>query len=218
MAKIEIHASSKSGQIVVFIDGKCIAVWKDPDVAANKIGRGIHFVTLNASPVRLSNIQVGAWDGVVDDAPAPQPGGGIRQFGGLDMQEDQNPPAPEKAANDRMMLRNGDSLVGEIVSIAGDMIAIKTPFKEIRLPVERLKTVALKPSPIETSKRENGDVCGWFPDGTSIVFRLESVGDGTLTGTNQNFGSAIFKIAAFSRIEFNIYDPQLEELRNTGTW
>ncbi|MEO8615238.1 MAG: hypothetical protein ABI600_08870 [Luteolibacter sp.] len=218
MAKIEIHASSKSGQIAVFIDGKCIALWKDPDVAANKIGRGIHFVTLNASPVRISNIQVGAWDGVVDDAPEPQPAGGIRQFGGLDLQEDQKPPAAEKAANGRMMLRNGDSLVGEIVSIAGDMISIKTPFKQVRLPVERLKTIALKPSAIETCKRENGDVRGWFPDGTSIVFRLESVGDGTLSGTNQNFGSAVFKIAAFSRIEFNIYDPQLEELRNTGTW
>lgn len=218
MAKIEIHASSKSGQIAVIIDGKCIAVWKDPDVAANKIGRGIQFVALNASPVRLSNIKVGAWDGVIDEAPEVKPGAGIRQFGGLDMQEDQAPPAEEKTPKGRMMLRNGDGLVGEIVSIAGDMIAIKTPFKEIRLPVERLKSIALKPTAMETCKRENGDVRGWFPDGTSIVFRLESVGDGTLTGTNQNFGSAVFKISAFSRIEFNIYDSKLEELRNTGTW
>ncbi len=218
MAKIEIHASSKSGQIAVFIDGKCTAVWKDADVAANIIGRGIHFVTLNASPVRLSNIQVGVWDGVVDEAPEVQPAAGFRQFGGQEMQEDQKPPVEEKSTKGRMMLRNGDSLVGEIVSIAGDMIAIKTPFKEIRLPIERFKTIALKPSARETCKRENGDVRGWFPDGTSIVFRLESVGDGTLVGTNQNFGSAVFRIAAFSRIEFNIYDSKLEELRNTSTW
>ncbi len=218
MAKIEIHASSKSGQIAVFIDGKCTAVWKDADVAANIIGRGIHFITLNASPVRLSNIQVGVWDGVVDEMPEIQPAAGFRQFGGQEMQEDQKPPVEEKPTKGRMMLRNGDSLVGEIVSIAGDMIAIKTPFKEIRLPVERFKTIALKPSARETCKRENGDVRGWFPDGTSIVFRLESVGDGTLVGTNQNFGSAVFKIAAFSRIEFNIYDSKLEELRNTSTW
>lgn len=193
-------------------------MWKDADVAANIIGRGIHFVTLNASPVRLSNIQVGVWDGVVDEAPEVQPAAGFRQFGGQEMQEDQKPPVEEKSTKGRMMLRNGDSLVGEIVSIAGDMIAIKTPFKEIRLPIERFKTIALKPSARETCKRENGDVRGWFPDGTSIVFRLESVGDGTLVGTNQNFGSAVFRIAAFSRIEFNIYDSKLEELRNTSTW
>ena len=123
-AKIEIHASAKSGQISVFIDDKCIAVWKDPDVAANKIGRGIHFITLNSSPVRISNIKVAAWDGVADEAPAPQPAGGIRQFGGLDMQDDQKALVEEKPKKDRMMLRNGDSLAGEVLAIAGDVAGI----------------------------------------------------------------------------------------------
>jgi len=218
-AKIEVRASAKSGQISVFIDGKCIGLWKDADVAANKIGRGIHFVTLNASPVKLSNIRVTAWDGVADEVPEMQPAAGIRQFGGLDLQDDQKPLVEEKPKKGRMMLRNGDSLAGEVVAINGDMITIKTPFKEVRLPVEMLKSVALKPADPERCKRENGDVRGWFPDGSSIVFKLESVGaDGTLAGTNQNFGAATFKIDAFSRIEFNIYDPKLEDLRNTGGW
>lgn len=218
-AKIEVRASAKSGQISVFIDGKCIALWKDADVAANKIGRGIHFITLNASPVRLSNIRVAAWDGVADEVPEMQPAAGIRQFGGLDLQDDQKPLVEEKPKKGRMMLRNGDSVAGEVVAINGDMITIKTPFKEVRLPVEMLKSVALKPADPERCKRENGDVRGWFPDGSSIVFRLEAVGaDGTLSGTNQNFGAAKFKIDAFSRIEFNIYDPKLEDLRNTGGW
>jgi len=218
-AKIEVRASAKSGQISVFIDGKCIALWKDPDVATNKIGRGIHFITLNSSPVRISHIRVAAWDGVVDETPEIQPAAGIRQFGGLDLQDDPKPLVEEKPKKGRMMLRNGDSLAGEVVAINGDMITIKTPFKEVRLPVEMLKSVALKPADPERCKRENGDVRGWFPDGSSIVFRLEEVGaDGTLAGTNQNFGAARFKLQAFSRIEFNIYSEELKDLRNTDGW
>jgi hypothetical protein len=218
-AKIEVRASAKSGQISVFVDGKCIALWKDPDVAANKIGRGIHFITLNNSPVRISNIKVAAWDGVVDEVPEPQPAAGLRQFGAIEMGDEPKPLVEEKPKTNRMLLRNGDSLVGEVVSIEGDMITIKTPFKEVRLPVEMLKSVALKPVDAERCKRENGDVRGWFPDGSSIVFRLEGVdGDGTLSGTNQNFGAARFKISAFSRIEFNIYDVKLADLRTYGDW
>jgi hypothetical protein len=44
------------------------------------------------------------------------------------------------------------------------------------------------------------------------------VGEGILTGYSQAFGSAVFKIAAFSRIEFNIYDPRFEDLRMTNRW
>ncbi len=218
-AKIEVRASAKSGQISVFIDGKCMGLWKDPDVAANKIGRGIHFITLNSSPMRVSNIIVAAWDGVVDETPEIQPAAGIRQFGGLDLQDDPKPLVEEKPKKGRMMLRNGDSLAGEVVAIDGDMITIKTPLKEVRLPVEMLKSIALKSAELERCKRENGDVRGWFSDGSSIVFRLEEVGaDGTLVGNNQNFGTARFKLESFSRIEFNIYSEELKDLRNADGW
>ena len=57
-----------------------------------------------------------------------------------------------------------------------------------------------------------------MPDGSSLVFRLEGVGEGTLSGTSQNFGSATFKTSAFNRIEFIIYDPDLEDERVSNSW
>ena len=117
-----------------------------------------------------------------------------------------------------MELRNGDSIVGEVLAINEGVITVKTPFREVKLPVENLRSLALKPVALERSKRENGDVRGWFPDGSSIVFRLDAVNDGILTGYSQNFGTAGFKIGAFSRIEFNIYDRELEEMRMTTGW
>ena len=117
-----------------------------------------------------------------------------------------------------MELANGDSLDGEVVSITDGVITVKTPLGEVKVPVARLRTVALKKVDLERCKRRNGDIRAWFTDGSSIVFRLDGVGDGTLTGSSQNFGTATFKIAAFNRIEFNIYDPDLEDKRAPGEW
>jgi hypothetical protein len=214
-ARIEIRASLKSGKICVFIDGEIIDVWTDPDFAKVGKGRAIHFISQNEFPVRLSRIEVAEWDGMVDKTPEPQVPG-FRQFGREDREEE---PEPEKKlAADRMELRNGDSITGEVLSISGGRIQVKTPFREVRLPLEALRTVALKPVSLERCKRENGDVRGWLPDGSSIVFRLESVGEGTLQGTSQNFGSATFRMDAFSRIEFNIYEPALEDIRASQDW
>jgi hypothetical protein len=217
-ARIEIRASLKTGKICVFVDGKIIEVWTDPNFAQTKHERGLHFAAMNTSPLRISRIAVGPWDGVIDQMPEPAAAGGFRQFGIQEMMDEPQAAPPEKLEKGRMLLRNGDSIAGEVLAIEKDLITIKTPFKDVRLPVEMLKSVALKTVDLERCKRENGDVRGWFPDGSSIVFRLEGVGEGTLKGTNQNFGAAEFKIAAFNRIEFNIYDPKFEALRDASGW
>lgn len=226
-ARIEIRASLKSGKICLFIDGHIIDVWTDPDVTRVGLGHGLHFISQNTSPVQISHIEVSAWDGEVDKLPEPQFPGGMPPFGmrggirfnGIPDQDEAEPaPPPEKPRPGRMELRNGDSLAGEVVSITDGMITVKTPFREVKLPVETLRSLALKPVDLERCKRENGDVRAWFPDGSSIVFRLEAVGEGTMTGYSQNFGTAVFKISAFSRIEFNIYDPELEDIRVANSW
>jgi len=212
-ARIEIRASLKSGKFCVFVDGQIIDVWTDPDVVRNGNGRGIHFVSQNNSPVQISRIEIGAWDGEVDQVPDPQLANGLRQFGMQDADDEPEPPPKEKLKAGRMELRNGDSITGEVISIVDGMISVRTPFREVRIPVAALRSVALKPVDLERCKRENGDVRGWFPDGSSLVFRLDQVGEGTLTGYSQNFGIVSFKIAAFNRIEFNIYDADLEGVR-----
>jgi hypothetical protein len=217
-AHVEIRASSKTGIVSLSLDGKTFPAWKDPDFAASSFGHGIHFITTNNSPVHISDIKVTAWDGVAENVPVQVAALGIRQFGGIDSQDDEKPNAEDPSENGRMLLKNGDSMKGIVTSIEKDMISIKTPFKDVRIPIERLKTVALKPVELERSKRENGDVRGWFPDGSSIVFKLDSVNDGILYGSNQNFGSASFKLKMFSRIEFNIYDPSFEDQRSISAW
>ena len=214
-AHIEVRASLKSGKICVLVDGRLIEVWTDPNVIRNGVGRGIHFVSLNSSPVQISRIEVAAWDGEVGEIPDPEVVAGL---GEQDTDEIPQSAPVEKLMAGRMELRNGDNLAGEVLGIADGIITVKTPFREVKLPIQVLRSISLKAANLERCKRENGDVRGWLADGSSIVFRLEDVKEGTLMGSSQNFGTAGFRLSAFSRIEFNIYDPKLEDIRAANGW
>ncbi|MEO5916448.1 MAG: hypothetical protein ABIS50_19585 [Luteolibacter sp.] len=215
-AHVEVRASSKSGKISLYLDGQVIENWTDTELARNEFGKGIHFISQTTVPLQVSRIEVGVWDGETEKVPDPQFQAG-RGFG-EDMQEDPEPAPEVKPKAGRMEMRNGDSIAGEVVSINGGLIVVKTPFKEVKLPIESLRSLSLKPVDLERCIRKNGDVRAWFPDGSSLVFRLDEVGDGTLTGFSQNFGTARFKLSAFNRIEFNIYSPEFEDIRTAGAW
>jgi len=214
-ARIEIQASLKSGKFTLSIDDQLIDTWTDPEILREGIGRGIHFIAQNDSPVQISRIAVGTWDGEVTQIPSRVEEDGFMQ--GNDNADPSVPPiAKKKLAPGRMELRNGDTIEGELLSIQDGMVHLKTPFREVKLAVGALRSVALKAVDLERCKRENGDVRGWLPDGSSLVFRLDGVVDDTLTGSSQNFSTSQFKLSAFNRIEFNIYEPAYEEIRLTN--
>jgi hypothetical protein len=213
-ARIEIRSSLRSGKTCVLVDDEIIEVWTDTEVGKMKPGRGIHFISQNDSPMRVSRIEVAEWDGHVDKLPE-QPVPGFPRFGRGEPEEKKQEERPKEG---RMELRNGDSITGEVTGIEDGRILVKTPFRDVHLPLEALRSLNLKPVDLERCKRENGDVRAWMPDGSSLVFRLEGVGEGTLSGSSQNFGSATFRSSAFSRIEFNIYEPDLEDARISNNW
>jgi len=220
-ARLELRASRRTGNICLFVNGRCGAVWKDPGAAKGKFGKSIQFLPRGKEPLRLSVIKVSAWDGILeenaqDDVAMMGMGmnGGRFQRGVPKPKPEPEPAAKPKSATDgRMKLRNGDSIGGEVTSIVDGMISIKTPFADVKLPVARVRNIILKPAALEEPIRRNGDVRAWFADGSSLVICLDSMTPEALTGHSQLFGSATFKLAAFNRIEFNIYDPQITDLR-----
>lgn len=217
-ARIEIRASTKSNKIALFINERIVEVWNDPEGAEVEQGRGLHFISGGNTPLRISKIGVANWDGELEETPAPRLGMNRlgRMQAGLEM--DAPPEKKEPKDENRMVLANGDSLTGEVTAIENGIITVNSPLGEIKLPASRLRTVALKPVSLERCIRRNGDIRAWFDDGSSIVFCLESSDETSLTGTSQNFGKATFQIAAFNRIEFNIYSPDYEDIRLTDDW
>jgi hypothetical protein len=222
-ARIEIKASLKSGKIALYVDGQIIDVWQDDAVDRENLGKGLHFVAQDGSPLRISQIELTGWDGYLDDVPERRLRFQGRFQGGFEMEGDfggaDTPVAPkEEIPEGRMMLRNGDMIEGEVLGIEGEEITLKTPFSEVKFPVGRLKNIALSKDAKETPKIYKGDVRGTLADGSLLVFRLEGVEDDALIGFSQNFGTARFRRDSFKRIEFNIHSPQVESIRQRGDW
>jgi len=119
---------------------------------------------------------------------------------------------------DGMQLANGDFVSGEPMAIDDGIVTIKSPLGEVKLPVDRLRTLSLKALNSERAIRRNGDIRVYTKNGSRLVMRLEAVEEGRLVGLSQNFGQAFIGIDAIERIDFNIYDQALESMRAGGEW
>ena len=123
-----------------------------------------------------------------------------------------------RVAVDSMQLANGDFVSGELVAVDDGIVTIKSSLGEVKLPVDRLRTLALKALNSERAIRRNGDIRIFIKGGSRLVMRLEAVEQGRLIGSSQNFGQASIGIDAIERIEFNIYDQWLEVIRSGDEW
>lgn len=216
--RVELLVDRKSGVIRMLVNDRIVRDWRDEAPDLGDHGGGIHFKSQEPFALGVSRIEVTSWDGMLEGT-AP------RQDEGFMDEEDLPAPAAEAAPDPaRIRLRNNDQIAGEILSIAEGKVKLKTSFGEVNLPVSRLRTFALRTTEArdpanwemglyEEPKRYNGDVRGRFPDGSFVTFQLIKVSDGKLFGKAQPFGEVAFDQAAFSRIEFNIHEPDLEKLR-----
>lgn len=216
-ASVEIRADSKTQRLALLIDDEPIEVWNDPDAGNARLGAALHFISNGTVPMKISGIRVLEWDGEMDRMPDPQIGFQRFRLGG-EPDEPLAEPAEEEGAEDRILLANGDSLPGTVKAISKGIVAIETPLGDVKLPVSRLRSLALKSLDTERCKRYRGDVRAWFPDGGSVVFRLDDSTPGTFTGYSQNFGTVTFQSSAFSRVEFNIYSLDYQQRSAAGGW
>lgn len=224
-ARIEIKASLKSGKIALYVDDQVIDIWQDDAVDRDSLGKGFHIVAQDSSPLRISDIEVTGWDGFLDDVPERRLriqgrfqggfGGGFELDNGFG---EEQKPVEEVIPEGRMLLRNGDTIEGEVLGIEGEEITLKTPFSEVKFPVARLKNISLSSDSMEEAKLYKGDVRATLADGSRIVFRLDGVEEDTLIGFSQNFGTASFRRDTFKRIEFNIHTPGMDSIRQREDW
>ena len=216
-ARIEIKASRTTGKIAFYVNDRIVDMWTDADVGRSKLGKILRFTTERRAPLKISRIRIAEWNGIIDEPPPPR-AAMRRMFGfGQDPVQPAQPP-PAKETGDRMKLANGDSLVGKVTTITNGKATIDTTLGSVTLPVSRLRTISLPDTAKEEAIARNGDVRAWFADGGHIVFDFIGSDASTITGRSQNFGTATFRRDAFQKIEFNIYNFELDELRKDADW
>lgn len=191
---MSLYVDTTSGLIALFSDDTLIQQWNDTDQPFLN-GNCIHLRQNagNGYKIGISRLSLSEWDGTL---PASEDSGKTNSIDNPDPVDGEQ----------RIILRNGDILLGKVEKIENSEISLKTRFNELKLPVARIKSLALTPAEYDERMLQNGDVRAWFPDSSYITFRLESISaEGKITGYSQHFGKAEFDPSAFSRIEFNIY-------------
>jgi hypothetical protein len=186
---------SKDGTNAIHIDGKEIGTWTGVDDTKFK-GNWIHFVPQNTSPIKFSQISVSQWDGILPAKP----------------ENAEEEDTGEKLVGQEIRLANGDVVIGTVKSIDEGNVSLSTSFGDVGVPIKLMRSVALSEK-IDEVRMEKNDVRCWFHEGGYITIKLKSLDEKTLKGYSQVWGEAQFDINAFSRIEFNIWRPELDTAR-----
>ncbi|MFM2171203.1 MAG: hypothetical protein RI957_1432 [Verrucomicrobiota bacterium] len=198
--EMRLFVDSTSGLMALYSDETLVQEWNDVEKPLLN-GSCIHLRqnSGNGNKIQISRMSLTAWDGIL---PSAQDGQKSNPIDNPDPKDDEQ----------RVILRNGDIVLGKVEKIENSEIALKTRYNDIRLPVSRIRKLALAPSEYDERLLQNGDVRAWFADGNYVTFRLDGIADGgKITGTSQHFGTAQFDPSAFTRIEFNIYPSPMKD-------
>jgi hypothetical protein len=197
---LRLFVDTTSGLIALYSDDTLLQEWNDMDKPVLN-GSCIHIRqgTPQGNKIQISRISLTTWDGILPNVQDSMKSNPI---------DNPDPVGDEQ----RIILRNGDVILGEVKAIENSEISLITRFNEIKLPVSRIRKLALSPTDYDERLLQQGDVRAWFADGNYITFRFDGVDEnGKIIGYSQHFGTAHFDTAAFTRIEFNIYPRSLKK-------
>lgn len=181
-ARISLLADRAKGTIVLLLNGRMLRQWKDTREFKGG-GKSITFMPQGGRELRISEIRVSKWNGIV-----PQ---------GAEVATD--------TPDDAVVLTNGDVMSGTLLEIAGGQAVVKTPFAELKIPLDRITQISMAGAKAVRARRKAGDVRASFPGGGSVTVDLASLAGGRLQGASENFGTAAWPLSSFERIEMNIY-------------
>ena len=192
---VQIFADQKKRSFVIFIEGKNIGQWNDPD-STDKLGKYFYFQNQSMS-MKLSNIKISSWDGSLPSLIA----------------EDKEADAPEE---DTVILTNGDKATGSLKKMVDDKASFVTAFAPMDIPLERISSIILGAKKMERARRNANDIRASFHEGGKITFDLVSMKNGSLSGKSENFGEISVPVEMLSEIEFNIYKEKDASLSETN--
>jgi len=181
-AHMSIRLDRAKKLIALIINGKQVGKWNDPGKFAGN-GKGLLFSARTTYPIRLSNIQLGEWDGQL---PA------------------EVKVTTESLKEDFIQLANDDTLTGKLLDIKRGQMNFKPEFSDaIPIPLMRVNLIRLA-DPKTTSTEIKNPVRATLKGRGQITATLKEWKDGRLHLTSPTFGDTTIDADAVESIQFNL--------------
>lgn len=191
---IDLYIDQENGQFTLYFNEAEVCQWQDDTPIP--VDKWLHFSSKRQSQQTLSRLFLRSWDGQLPRSSQDNERASL----GTDL------PLIE--------LQNGDTIAGTPQNIENGSLVIETEFTPLSVPIERLRSLEVTPyENREEPRMWKGDVRAFFHEGGHVTLRLSEITSETITGYSQIFGDATFKLAAFSRVEFNPYKKEFRLLR-----
>jgi hypothetical protein len=182
---VDIRMSKPDHRIVLYFDGALVKEWIDPSGFSGD-GTGLRFVQNAGGSVKLSNLRVTAWNGVLDTGS-------------------ETPPDPKL---DTITTETGMKSSGVIQNIANGQISFQGGNGVTQIPVDKVSAIDFSAVPPDASKAVAGSVHATFTRGGFITFDLLSWRPDGVLVMSPVFGKASFDPSAFSRLQFSAPEPK----------
>jgi len=117
---VEIRCDRRSGRILLFVDGEFAMQWDESDDGYVGTGKGFGFlVNSSGSQIRLSDIMVAEWNGMVDSARSME--------------------SPDR---DVVLLTNGtDRFSGKVSAVREDHLELASSYADMKIPLSRVAEI-----------------------------------------------------------------------------
>ena len=199
-ARYNIYVDKVKGSIHVFINGNLINTFLDPNPSPDKFGTGVHFISGENKPTKISKISLSKWSG------------------NMPSNKDRDAFAKLKGSGQRILLRNGDAIIGKTGSIDKGLMNIETEFGPMKLRVAGMRTIDLSDTPEDGPKMYKEDIKLYLKEGGWIIVKPISLSGSKLTAFHQAFGENIFDLNAFKTIDLHVYSDKHNNARKTDDW
>jgi hypothetical protein len=200
-ARYEIFMSKTKGEFHIFRNGTKLDKLIDSNPQANKFGSALHLISGDRTPIRIKNLSLSNWSGHIPSAV------------------DAETFAKAKGEGERILLKNGDILLGKIGKIVEGLMTVETIYAPLRIPIIRMRSVDLTGSNLkEEPLMYESDVKCWFKDKGWIILKLISIEGNTLTAYHQALGEHKYNLNVFKRIDLQIYNKEANTKRLSDSW
>jgi hypothetical protein len=178
-AHVELRANKQSNVIYFSVDGRLLQTWTDTNGFAG-VGSGLRFVHNGSGLIKLSNLRVTPWDGILEDASNGAAGAGL----------------------DQVSLLNASILTGVIEKIVDGTITLRGQRDKAEIPMAKVLRLTFAQTPADANPPAEELIRGLFPGGGSLMFQLENWSAEGVELRSPVFGQARFSPDAFIRLMF----------------